>query len=230
LKKHRKVLPIILVFFNLFIIQNQLLAQSNLGLDDRLYNGKFYDYFPPKNVDGHQFLYSSNFMTGKVWLSGREYNNLYLNFDVLNQEILLKFETNDGAKRVISMSLAYLDSVSFNDRIFVVNQVDSTAQKIEQRIKYNNSILYINYYKKLELHSSLGEINYFFSKVFRRVVFIKDGERIELISNKDFYKLFEKDKALEIKHYLKKNRLKLRKMTESELFNLLVFINNKNHG
>jgi hypothetical protein len=213
-----------------FVVHNQLLAQSNIGLDDRLYNGKFYGYFPPKNVAGHQFLYSTNFIEGEVWLAGREYSGLYLNFDVLNQLVLLKFETSNGAKRVISMSMAFLDSVSFNNRIFVVNQVDSTSQKIEQRIKYNNSILYINYNKKLELQSSLGEINYFFSKVFRRVVFIKDGERIELSSNKDFYKLFDKDKAVEIKHYLKKNRMKLRKMTESELFNLLVFINNKNHG
>jgi len=218
------------IFVFLYITNFQVVAQSNIKLDDRLYNGKFYNYFPPKNVKGNQFLFSSDFMLSSVYLGDRKYNNLNINIDVLNQEILLKFETNEGAKRVISMSLAYLDSFIINNKVFVVNQIDSVNQRIEQEIKYNNYKFYINYYKKLELQSALNEINYYFSEVNRRITFIHKGERVEISNNKKFYKLFGKEKGLMIKHYFKNGKFKLKKMTDKELFGLLMFINNECNG
>jgi len=162
-------------------------------------------------------------------LGDREYDNLQLNLDILNQDILLGFETSEGGKRIISISLAYLDSFSFENRKFVVNQIDSVNQQIEQEIQYNNTRFYLYYFKKLELQSSLDKISYFFSKAFKKITFMQGDKRVEITSNKSFYKLFDKEKALTIKHYLNKNKLRIRKMSDEELLNLLKFINTVNH-
>ncbi len=218
----RKYILVLSCLFFLF----DLYAQTNFGLDNRLYNGKFYNYYPPKAVKGHQFLSSPDFTKGVVWLGENEYNDLSLNLDILNQEVLLAFETSDGAKRVIYLSLAYLDSFVVENKKFVVNQIDTLTQLIEQKIQYANLVFYIHYSKKLELQTSLNGINYYFSNIFKKVTFIKGGKRIVIGSNRAFLKLFEKDKAQHIKHYLRKNKLRIRKMNDIELLNLLEFVNN----
>ena len=204
-------------------------AQKKADLDGRLYNGKFYDYFPPANFSGNQYLVSPKFSSGIAYLQGNKYDNLSLNYDILNQELLLAFETTEGAKRVISISLAYVDSFLFQNKRFVINQLDSANQQIEEKVQLLNLKFYIYYYKKLELQSALGEINYYYSNVFRKTYFVLSGERVEVNSNKSFYKLFDKEMSVKVKQYLNKNKFKIKKMSDIELLGLLGFINSENN-
>lgn len=218
-------LVFVLCSFNSF----QLKAQIKTGLDGRLYNGKFYDYFPPAKVKGNQFLFGTKFTSGTLYLQGKEYDNISLNYDILNQELLLAFETTNGGKRVISISLAYVDSFLLQNKRFVINQLDSANQQIEEEVQLLNLKFYIYYYKKLELQSALGEINYYYSNVIRKTYFVLSGERVDVNSNKSFYKLFDKEMNVKVKHYLNKNKLKIKKMSDIDLLGLLGFINSENN-
>ena len=80
--------------------------EINQGLDDFLYNGKVYAYYPPYNVLGNQFIASEEFTIGTLWIKGEPYANVLLNYDILNQHLLLSFNTILGAKQVIVLLLA----------------------------------------------------------------------------------------------------------------------------
>lgn len=124
--------------------------------------------------------------------------------------------------------MAFIDSFFYEDKKFVVSAIDSVNQYIEQEIQYHDTKFYLQYYKKLELQSGLSEINYFFSKAFKKIIFVRDEARVEITSNRSFYKLFDKEKA-SIKHYLNKNKHNIKKMSDEELLNLLKFINSGYH-
>jgi len=202
----------------------QSIKVSTLGLDDRLYNGRYYTYFPPKEVRGNQFLIEKLFSNATVWINGAEFNNLQLNYDVFNQEVLLAFETQEAAKRVIMLSKAHIDSFYFDNKKFIIEKLGKDDYAIFQRIKVGELELNIYWSKRLELQTSLNNIQYFFTNPQRGIYIIKSQNKTPIRNNRSLYKLFQKKQASSLRKYMRSNKLKLPKMNDSQYFNLLVFI------
>jgi len=62
------------------------------GLDPALYNGRIYTYAAPRNTTGDPFLSGADYCKGHITIEGKIYDGLNLNYDIFNQQILLKYD------------------------------------------------------------------------------------------------------------------------------------------
>ncbi len=226
----RKFPKYFIVLFLLSILPLISEAQSKytllVDLDDRLYNGKVYSYYPSGSVIGNQFLVETEFGQGVVWISGDVYRNILLNLDVLNQQLLLSFTSLQGANKIISVSLAYIDSFYFENKLFVIERNDNDEAEIYQKIMIENNLFYIRWYKNLNLRTSFSVIQYEFSKSLQKVYFEKSGNRVEVKTNRKFRKLFSKNQSVLLRKYMRSNKMKIAKMSDVQYNKLLIFIKN----
>jgi hypothetical protein len=80
---------------NFLFCTYQLIAQNKesgydsvFGFDPVLYNGRYYTFQAPKNSKGNPFIYSPEFVAGKILINNNSYNAGALNYDIYNQQLL----------------------------------------------------------------------------------------------------------------------------------------------
>ncbi|HRU57000.1 MAG TPA: hypothetical protein P5190_07145, partial [Bacteroidales bacterium] len=79
-------------------------ADSQLLLNGRIWYNLYSRAF------GHQFIATTEFLTGDVTLEGKQYKDLNLKYDILNDELLLSVPY----KPVLIMNREMVDSFSLN--------------------------------------------------------------------------------------------------------------------
>jgi hypothetical protein len=160
---------IVLLIILLFTVSGVAAQQTSIstdevyGSDPLLYNGKYYTFFPPLNTGGNQFLTDRQFEVGSVTIRGVTYTDLLLNYDIYNQQLILKYKNRTGATNLIIVSDAWLESFSFGGISFEMISTPDTLKRIFQVLGTGpNRILY--YWKKnLSLDSFYGAKNHIFS-------------------------------------------------------------------
>jgi len=222
---------IFLIFFSILFFKFSLIGQTpnsgSIELDNRIYNGKYYNYFLPKSVFGNQFLSKKENSLGIVWKKGVEFDDLLLNYDVLNQQVLLEFTTNEGAVRLISLSMVDVDSFYFENKKFVIDTNISKLGNIYQCIYYKGIKLYFYYSKILTLQSKLNDIEYHFNKLEKDIFFFENGNYHKVKKNSQFIKKLNPNIASNVKHYMKSKKYKLKKMNDKQYLEMLVYIKDK---
>ena len=208
-------------------LNGQILNDGSKELDNRLYNGKYYSYFLPKNVYGNQFLSKKENSLGKVWKDGVEFDDLLLNYDVLNQQLLLEFVTNEGAARLISLSMVNVDSFYFENKKFLIDTIISKIGSIYQCINYKQMKFYFYYSKILTLQSKVNEIEYHFNKLQREIYFYNNGNYFKVKNNRKLIKKLNPTIAVNVKHFMKAKKYRLKKMNDKQYLDLLVYIKDK---
>ncbi len=214
------------VLLLLLFVSGISMGQNHLGLDDKLYNGRYYTYFVSPDVSGNQFLKTKKYEEGSVFLQGHEYSNLQLNYDVYNQEVVMKFKTTEGVKRLISLSFAYLDSFRLYNGLFWVKHYANNDVKIFKVLHEGDFSFNIHYTKNLELESAIGDVNYYFTKLRKHIFFrTRQGALINAQTKRKFLKIFNKKQAGQIRHFLRLQKIKYSKMNEAEYISLLHYLN-----
>jgi hypothetical protein len=199
------------------------------ALDYRLYNGKVYSYYPPSDVIGNQFLNTADFYSGIIWLGGEEHRNIKLNLDILNQQLLLSFHDSQGALKIISVSMAYVDSFYFDQKFFIIKHETDDNVFIYQQIGKGKLRFYIRWYKNLNLRTSMNVIQYEFSKSLRKIYYENADIRIEIRSNRKFRKFFPRNQAAQLHKFMRSRKMKFGKMNDGEFIELLEFIQRLYH-
>jgi len=228
IRKSYRIFTIIVILIAVIQV-DKLYAQGvskNTGLDDYLYNGKVYSYYPPNRVLGIQFLSKKAFSKATLWIKGAAYTDVNLNYDVLNQKLLLTYKTSIGAQQIIALSLAYVDSFEFEHRFYIVERNTNDDPIIFQYIKEGNSRIKIFWEKRLHLRSSAsGSSEYEFSEPLRSIYLLHNQVFVLVSRRGQFKKVFPKREASLIIKYMKNHHWKLSKMTDAEFLSLLVYIN-----
>jgi len=218
------LLLVLLLSLPSFQLMGQERSVAVQTLDDQLINGKIYSYYPPKSVVGNQFLTSSEFIKGVVWISGKEYRDVLINYDILNQKLLISFKNLQGANVIIAQSMAYVEYFYLDDKKFIVKRDSKDRTNIYQLIQVGEAKFFIRWHKILDLRTSLNIVQYEFSKPLRTLYYQTPGGKQVLIkSNSSFYKQFPKKKAVQIKKYMRSNKLKITKLNFSQYMDLLNF-------
>lgn len=194
--------------------------------DPLLYNGRYYTFFPPLSTGGNQFLADRQFEVGSVTIRGVTYPDLLLNYDIYNQQLVLKYKNKAGGTDQIIVSDAWLESFSFRSKNFEMISIQDTVKRIFQVLgKGQNRIFY--YWKKdLNVDNLNGAKNHIFS-VARKEMNIFNGKQIlKYGNNKSFYSLFKPEKRNVVKKYLHEHNINVKKAADQEITELLYFCNN----
>ena len=209
----------ILILFCGFSVSGQQTGDRSdwiYGLDPLLYNGKLYTFLSPGGASGNQYLDDRNFLAGSVSVKGIRYDSLLLNYDVVNQQLLLRFKHLNGTTSILVLNTSYLDYARFNHREFIVLKSAGNEEPIYQAIGSGKSRVLFTWWKVLSASNSYGESNMVYSKPHRSMYVESNGKLQKFKNNRSFVACFPNTQQLLIKKYLRQHGMKVRKITDTE--------------
>lgn len=193
--------------------------------DPLLYNGKKYTFFFPLSTGGHQFLSDQQFETGAVTIRGVTYTGLLLNYDIYNQQLVLQYVNDLGARNQIVLSDAWLESFSINEKDFELIRTSDSLKQIYQVIGNGQYRILYKWKKELVMDGFVGATNHTFTAPRKEMNLWSDTRIFRYTNNKTFYSLFVPGKKERIIEYLRTNRINVKKSTDSTLNRMVYYIN-----
>jgi hypothetical protein len=158
----------ILISMNAIPISAQNVPDDNeiYGLNPILFNGKVYNYFPGVGVKGHQYFEQKDFVEGCISIRGTKYEKVLLNYDILNQQVVLQYGDQRGSNRLLSLSKAWLEKFTIADEEFSLIQTSENQSEklIVQTLNHGQLQLHSHWTKKLVADISFVSNNYLFDK------------------------------------------------------------------
>jgi len=195
------------------------------GSDPSLFNGRRYTFFLPSNTRGNQYFDSPRFERGSVKIRGVIYNDVELNFDIYNQQLILKYKDNIGAASLLIVSDAWLESFSFRGLNFEIISSQDTVKQIFQVLGTGPIRILYHWKKELNLESFQGSQNHMFSESKKDLNLQSGNQVLRYWNNKSFCSLFESDKRIAIKGYLRKNNIRVKKANDQLMTGLITYCN-----
>jgi len=170
-----------------------------------LYNGRLWinNYY---KIKGDPYFLSGEFLSGSVTFNGKVFTGQHLRYDIFNDEIILwvnQVTTIILNKEMIDSLILNFQSKSYK----VVNLGDDSASLIKGfvNVYYDGPTALFVKYKKMIDPLAVDKRYDIFYQTHR--IYIKKDDKIYLVSGKrDLLKILE-DKILEVKGFIKTNRL-----------------------
>lgn len=194
------------------------------GSDPLLYNGKYYTFHVPVNTIGHQYLTDKEFQTGSVRLRGVDYNDLKLNYDIYNQQLLLRYPSATGAVNLLIISDAWLEAFTIDDRHFEIITSPDSTKKIFQVLGNGPFRILYHWKKNLELDLSYGAKDHVFTGS-KEMNLYKDDKILAYRNNRSFYSLFNNEQKHVVKEYARRHRINVKKAGDQLMTGLVDYYN-----
>jgi hypothetical protein len=227
----KRVICVFLLTFLISVSETVQCQQATLkydkayGLNQTLCNGKKYNYFLPPGTKGHQYLLSPDYFTGTVTLKGKCFWDVALNYDILNQQLLLQYEVEPGAWNIIEVSKAWLSGFSLGNRNFEL--LDLQQAPCFYQVLGEGPVRILYYWRKnLKLEVAIGSSDYIFSPPIRDSYVLINGQLRQYRSKRSLISIFGPDHRQEIKNYLRRNKIKVNKSSDQKMAELINFIGN----
>lgn len=222
-----------LIFFSLlfYLVGAPLQAQNTVddipiyGLNPILYNGQVYTYFPGVGVKGHQYFEQVDFVSGSITIRGIKYENVLLNYDILNQEVVLKYTDIQGSNRLFMVSKAWLEKFSIGTEEFSILDASEAQNMIVQTLNKGAMQLHLYWTKRLIVDISYISKNYVFEKRKQTLFLVYKNNLQEFKSTKDILSLLPQEAHKNVVNYLRKNKIKARTNSLDQLIGLLNYCN-----
>lgn len=193
------------------------------GSSELLVNGPMY-YQNHRMANGTPFLRDQKFVRGEVFIAGRQFSGLQINYDISRQILVLLVSTQQS-KLIVSLSDKLIDSLYISNELFVnARYIDESGFPYLHVISDGTYQMYIGYEKQFINRYNDDDPHGRYSSSQKTIFIKKDGGLISVKSNGSFLSQFPMHRN-EIKSYLKSNKLKLLKASPTELSKLMKFCN-----
>jgi hypothetical protein len=183
------------------VIQQNPSERKSL-LNGRIWHNKY------SNAVNDQYFLTNTFLKGYVTFNGRKFSNLDLQYDIVDDELILRTESYP----VIILNKEMVDSFTFvsGSRIYhIINFGNDTSSVLRgyANVLYNGpSALFVKYRKTFYPLAVDGRYDLFIQE---HAIYLMKGTEILFVNGKRrLLKLLE-DKKNEIRHYVKSNGIKL---------------------
>ena len=194
------------------------------GLDQTLCNGTKYNYFPGSGMKGDQYLVSPFYMPGTVMIRGKVYRNLSLNYDLYHQQLLLKYSNEMGALNIIEVSKAWLEGFKLGEMNFTCLQ-GKTEPQFYQELGEGPFRIFYQWSKTIKLNTSIiGNSEFSFTPAERKGFVFMNGQLKPYGTKRSFLDLFDPLKRTEIKGYMRRNKINLRKSPDRVIEEMIIYI------
>ena len=219
-----------LLFISICLFPEKLISQDAVkvldrvyGLDQTLCNGKKYDYSPPVGARGDQYFLTRAYSDGSVTIRGKCFQGLKLNYDLLNQQLLLLYDDEAGDMNIIEVSQAWLDGFRIGDMNFEFINLEKESRFFQVLGEGPVRILYY-WRKNLDVQGSVGSYNLTFTQAEKDSFVLMDGHLKPYRNNRGLVGLFDQGQTQKIKNYLHKNKLNVRNATDQAMAEMITFI------
>jgi len=192
-----------------------------------LFTGKLWEN-EYHRIKGDQFVFSNIFMPGAVFINGRQFNNLTLKYDIYSDELLVPKNPSE----IVQLNKEVVDSFSLfvDDKEFKF--IKTSRDTLKHFTGYVNlvykgkSALYVKYKKEIASFVSDLYLGEFYSSIR---LFLVKGDIVFQISNPyDIAAIYNMDKT-EVRHFFKKNKIKISGKNPESFKSVLEFCEGKYH-
>jgi hypothetical protein len=195
--------------------------ESIYGPDPLLYNGRKYTFYLPSETSGNQYFAGPAYLNGTVTVKGKNFSTPGLNYDILNQEIVMKYESEAGAAYLLQLSKAWISAFSMDRYRFELLTLPGMPQQICQVLDGGGLRILLHWSKTLDLDITHGSRKYVFSAPKKESYLMKGGRYQAFKNNRSFLALFDSEDQPAIRKYMKTNKLNVRKSGDDDLSGLL---------
>jgi hypothetical protein len=143
-----------------FIAELDELVAESYGPDQHLINGIEYINLHIRS-EGHKFLAEDKFYRGRVVIDKKVYKDVFLKYDIFNQQVLLLIQHPSGGNKQIILNNIRIDEFEINGRIFHKYTFPHTGTLFYQVIG-NDEMACLYHFKKQEISkpiTSTGSLN-----------------------------------------------------------------------
>lgn len=187
--------------------------------DPLLHNGTVYNFFSPK-TEGHQFLEGDTFFKGSVTIRNKTYENLYLNYDIFNQEVLLRIEM-DHTSKIIALPKERISEFTIGNRSFVVLHDRQWEYSIYEITGNRELAMLYRWNRDIKVSSNSDVFNYYYTDAKRNIFLLRPAGITKIRGKRDFLNAFEDDEKTALKRYMRTNKIRFRTMQKGEIKELI---------
>jgi hypothetical protein len=197
-------------------------TQGDAGMQDTvkdnqlLFNGRDWrnQYY---RIKGDQFLFSPEFLPGYLTISGKEFNNLLLRYDIYSDEIMIP--TRHGSLLQLNKEMIDSFSIIFLDKTYHFIKIKNDSIKALNgyvNVLYNGrTSLFVKYKKEIELLAVDRKYDLFYQT--HKIYIIKDSVISQVTGKGDIFNQLNKDEKTKIKSFITSNKLHLSKKNPESL-------------
>jgi len=229
---------IILIFFSFL---GQLVAQTtnvskatihwrtlfdnSYGPDHNLINGRKYIDYRPNSV-GHPFLGENKIYPGTVVINQRTYKDLNLKYDIYNQELIVRYTDFSGANNLIVLNKEFVSEFIIGNHYFKRYVHPNDGSQFNEVIA-SGEISCLWYWKKNMTHSVTSVENYYNYMPERKETFLLiDDQFYKYKGTHSFVMQIPESIKEEVTKYIRRNRIRVRSASESQMSLLISHCNN----
>lgn len=190
-------------------------------LDQDLINGVKY-YKPKESVSGTGFFLDDMASRGKITVNGKEYTNVFLKYDIVNQNVILEYDYPPGGKLQIIIDDEKVSDFEIFDKTFKKYDFPSTGSQFFQTISDGHLVCLISWRKILIPVGSSLQYTYQYSEEKKKTYLLRDDQLIQFGGQRSFLKLFP-DFKKEIKQYIMRHHMEISTISDNQMAGLLEY-------
>jgi hypothetical protein len=222
-----KYIYILLIFFSVSVWTTISYAQDNTppeyGIDPDLLNGRRYSSNLSHNIQGHPYFFDPVYEPGSLMIRGNVYDGVLLNYDIYNQELVLRYQKPNNSFDFIALSKAWLDGFHLQGRKFVLLGIGEGKKEYFQVIGQDSLEILYYWEKELILSKEPGNTHYSLSEPSRTMYLYRNGEFYLFRNNREYVNFFGPTQKEQMKNYIRENRINVRKAPDELMLKLLSF-------
>jgi len=199
-------------------------TEKQYGPYTSLINGEKY-YYPYRLAVGDPFFPVHDHNRASVRINGKVYDNQEIKYDIYNNLVVLEFNDMNGASKSIILRSEWLDYFILGNSLFKKFRDEHGSERFGQVIYEGDITCYYFWMKSYRPDTRFGESQYNFSDPLRHSFILINGESRPYTGRHSFFKCIPVKNRPQIKTYVKKNRVRIRRASDADMRLLLEYIN-----
>ena len=190
------------------------------GPDQSLINGlQFYDRY--LGVMGHPYLWEDRFREGSVTIGGMKHEGLELKYDLVEQEVVVKYTGGDGLINLVVTVPEHLEAFSVGPVLFRRLRINGTEGRFYQVVPTDHFDGYIHWEKKRVMINGNTRYREKCTDAAGHYLLWVDGEWRSYRNRRSFLRCFPVDWRREIRATLRSQNVQLGQASPEEMIRWL---------
>jgi len=179
------------------------------GADERLVSGPFYFGAMRGPIQGHPYWFDEEWKIGSVELGETRFDNLLLKYDILINQVILKFITSNNAAYQVGLRSGNITRLTIGTHTFIpFPHIRDSANILFAELLSEGEVQYmLTRNKYLVLTNGSGMADYTYKENVKQYLYSGD-QPVPFRGKSALLKLYPGLKS-ELKQYARKNRLQL---------------------